>query len=69
MAERRREGTPCPIDEVALRMAVCQPCRFFRGASLVSPNRGWTVLCNWPIDGTFVDRRRIPQAFTEGWDK
>lgn len=69
MATLRVEGAPCPLDEVALRMAVCQPCRYFRGASLVSPNKGWTVICNWPRDGSFSDERRIPSVFTDAFNE
>ena len=67
MSERRVTGDPCPLDEVPLRMAVCQPCRFFRGAAIVSPRKAWSVTCNWPRDGSFIDQRRIPSAFEEAF--
>ena len=67
MSILRNTGDPCPIDEVPLRMAICQDCRFFRGAS--SSKDGWKITCNWPRSGSFIDQVRIPTVFTEAWDK
>ena len=67
----RSQGTHCPlIAQARCHMNVCQPCRFFRGASTFTqtndegkpkllPNgkavpSEWTVACNWPRDGAYL---------------
>lgn len=71
MSERRTQGTSCPlIPQARVHMDVCQPCRFFRGASTytVSGDDGkpkllpsgrplpteWAIVCNYPRDGSYV---------------
>jgi hypothetical protein len=68
MSVLRDTGDPCPIDETPLSMSLCQTCRFFRGASVVTGYKDWKITCNWPRDGTFLDQRRIPTAFMEAWN-
>ncbi|NJD29298.1 MAG: hypothetical protein FIA92_13510 [Chloroflexi bacterium] len=68
MSDRLTERTDsCPLDGMRVRMEVCQPCRFFRGASLVSPNVTWRVLCNWPRDGSYTDPALPREPRKEGW--
>jgi hypothetical protein len=55
----------CPLDGEPVRMGVCQPCRFFRGAASSRHEppdgatfkfpHGWDICCNWPRDGAFFD--------------
>ena len=46
---------PCPIDDSPVKMAACQLCRYFRGASSTHhERRGWQVNCNWPRDGMHI---------------
>ena len=71
MSSWRSQGTSCPlIAQARVHMDVCQPCRFFRGASTHTESgedgkpkllpsgkpwpTEWSVCCNWPRDGSYV---------------
>jgi hypothetical protein len=55
MSERRVEKKDaCPLDGAPVALAVCQSCRFFRGAAYASPNPP-SVVCNWPRSGSYID--------------
>ncbi len=41
------------------------PCRFFRGGSSFGTQR---VCCNWPINGSEVWERPIPDAFERAFE-
>jgi hypothetical protein len=52
VSEIRPSGSECPlIAQARAHMTLCQPCVYFRGASLVGPE-GWRVVCNWPRNGS-----------------
>ena len=62
-ATRRVTGTDdeCPLTDEPVDMGVCEPCRFFRGAvSAPGAGRQWSVLCNWPYNGSEVARMEKP---------
>ena len=66
------ETEKCPLIDVVAGMDLCQPCRFFRGASLVKPGRPaiWRVCCNWPRDGSYVApdyRPSVPAIYTDAF--
>lgn len=45
----------CPPEDRPVAMAVCESCRYFRGAASSSHEpRGWEVCCNWPRSGIFL---------------
>lgn len=45
-----------PLEGVGpVRMDACQPCPYFRGASLLPRKKRWTVICNWPNNGGDID--------------
>ena len=67
MANWRLTGSRCPLDERELRLSVCQPCRFFRGASR-PPGEPWKMLCNYPRNGTEVYFDPVPDAFREAFE-
>ena len=74
----------CPLDDAAVTMDKCQPCRFLRGASsshheppdgmrFAYPH-GWQVNCNHPRDGAYLAPERIsavpiPAIFAEWRDE
>ncbi len=55
------------MDERRLNMDKCQPCRFFRGASLVGAGRAWTIICNWPRNGSEIERVAIPDVIRDSF--
>ncbi len=67
MSQKRVSGERCPINEQPLSIDMCQPCRFFRGASRMNGGP-WTVNCNWPRDGSNIESPRVPEAFTRAWE-
>lgn len=70
MAEWRATHSDCPLGGEA-HMDRCQPCLFFRGASLSDSRAGWRISCNWPRSGSYIapDPTPLPEyvraAFTE----
>lgn len=53
----------CPLTDVEVLMDLCQPCDYFRGAaSYPGEGRRWTVLCNYPRNGSAVAVEK------PGWD-
>ncbi len=48
-------------------MDKCQPCRFFRGAAMMTGREGWNINCNFPRDGSYVELTPIPDMFIEAF--
>lgn len=75
MAEFRVEGKDwSPRDGVGtVTMDACQPCPYFRGASLGPGKVRWTVICNWPNNGGAIDprpasRAAVPDVFRSAFE-
>ena len=76
MADLRIEGEDwSPREGVGVvSMDSCQPCPYFRGASLGPWKQHWTVICNWPNNGGVIDPRPasrpdVPEVFRSAFDE
>lgn len=61
MATRRvtKSEDTCPLTEVEVLMDLCVPCPYFRGAASYPGQGGrWSVLCNWPRNGSSIAPER-----------
>ena len=74
MSTVRRPGTGeyvCPLDGMSPSMDKCQPCVYFRGASLAGQGvKEWSIVCNWPRNGSHIAPNEpipIPNAFIEAF--